>query len=361
MLVENDAVNKRRVIVWGTGHLGKGGLRMTLQHPDLELVGVHGHARDKLGRDAGELIGLPATGVKVTDDVGELLALQADCLLYFASSAFRDAEATADIVPFLEAGTNVSTISHFHLQYPRQGRPEFVEPVAAACARGGSSVLLTGEEPGFAFGQHLFALLSTTGRIDRIDLTELSYVRRYAGADSLRVYGFNEPLDHQPPMMTTDIGQAWHVNTLHGIADFIGLDVHDFTQTWETASFSEDYETAAFGMVAADRTAATRWTVTARLGGAPFLVYHKILRLHEDAAPDWQQPLLGKPGPGVTQQILITGEPNIREEMFRFGGPSATPIIAINAVPWLCTARPGILTQPEVPAHQPRNLRAVRR
>lgn len=352
-------MSKRRVIVWGTGHLGKGGLRMTLEHPDLELVGVHGRARDKVGRDAGELIGLATTGVKVTDDISELLSLKADCLLYFASTAFRDAEATADIVPFLEAGTNVSTISHFQLQYPRHGRPEFVQPIAAACQRGRSSVLLTGEEPGFAFGQHLFALLSTTGRVDRIELTELSYVRRYAGADSLRVYGFNEALDHQPPMITTDIGEAWHVNTLHGIADFIGVDVHSFNQTWETASVDEDYETAAFGIANAGRTAATRWTVSGDLNGIPFLVYRKILRLHEDAAPDWQQPLLGKPGPGVTQQISIIGEPNIREEMFRFGGPSATPIIAINAVPWLCEARPGILTQPEVPAHKPRNVRAA--
>ena len=126
-------MSRHRVIVWGTGHLGKGGLRMMLQHPDLELVGVHGMSPEKLGRDAGDVVGAGKTGVIVTDDLQQLLALEADCLLYFASSAFRDAAATADIVPFLAAGTNVSTISHFHLQYPAHGKAEYVAPVEAAC------------------------------------------------------------------------------------------------------------------------------------------------------------------------------------------------------------------------------------
>jgi 4-hydroxy-tetrahydrodipicolinate reductase len=40
-----------------------------LQHPELELVGLYVHNPDKVGRDAGELIGLDAAGVVATSDV----------------------------------------------------------------------------------------------------------------------------------------------------------------------------------------------------------------------------------------------------------------------------------------------------
>ena len=352
-------MGRKRVIVWGTGHLGASGLRMVLQHPDLELVGVHAWSSEKIGRDAGALAGTGPTGITVTNNIQDLLQLKADCIAYFASSACRDAEAMADILPFLESGTNVSTISHFDLQYPRHGRPQFVEPVERACRTGSASVLLTGEEPGFAFGQHLFALLSTTGRVDRIDMIELAYVRRYAGADSLRMYGFNEDLDYRPPMFKSEVGAVWHVNTLRGIADFVGVTIDAFEESWETATVGDDYETAAFGMASAGKTAATRWTVTGMVKGSPFLVYQKILRLHEEAGKDWPAPILGKAGPGVTQKISVTGSPNIREELHRFGGPSGTPIIAVNAIPFVCSAAPGIILQQNIPTFPPRYLRGA--
>ena len=46
-----------RVVHWGTGNTGRLALRGVLQHPDLELVGLYVHNPDKVGRDAGELIG----------------------------------------------------------------------------------------------------------------------------------------------------------------------------------------------------------------------------------------------------------------------------------------------------------------
>ena len=50
---------KYRVIQWGTGFVGKLALRATLEHPDLELVGLVVRSEDKVGRDAGELVLLP--------------------------------------------------------------------------------------------------------------------------------------------------------------------------------------------------------------------------------------------------------------------------------------------------------------
>jgi hypothetical protein len=47
-----------RVVQWATGNIGTRSLRGVIEHPDLELVGVHVYAPDKVGRDAGGLAGL---------------------------------------------------------------------------------------------------------------------------------------------------------------------------------------------------------------------------------------------------------------------------------------------------------------
>lgn len=100
-----------RVVHCGTGSIGAAALRAILQQPDLELVGHFVSAPDKAGRDSGELVGAAPVGVTATNDWSEVLDLGADCLTYFGNSIGREREAIADLVPFLERGTNVVTFS----------------------------------------------------------------------------------------------------------------------------------------------------------------------------------------------------------------------------------------------------------
>jgi hypothetical protein len=56
----NTASNKRyRVVQWATGNVGSRAMRRTIEHPDLELVGVWVNSAGKVGMDAGELAGYP--------------------------------------------------------------------------------------------------------------------------------------------------------------------------------------------------------------------------------------------------------------------------------------------------------------
>jgi 4-hydroxy-tetrahydrodipicolinate reductase len=348
---------KKRVIAWGSGYLGTHGLRQIIAHPGLELVGMQVWSAGKVGQDAGVLAGGEPIGVIATNDHRALLDLKADCIIYFASTVGRDEDAVAEVVPFLEAGTNVVSISHFDLQYPKYGRPELVDPIVDACARGGSSFLITGEEPGFAFGQHLFTLLSTFGRVDGISIIEMSMVQLYAGRDSLLLYGFNGSPQEKPPMFTDQVGAAWHLATLRGIADFVGVEIDDITQSWDAAASDHPVETAAFGTVDAGRTTGARWTVQAHVGGRPFLTYQKILRLSPDVAPHWPSSALGIE-PGVVHKIEIEGDVAISEEVFRpKRGISATPTIAVNAAPFVCDTVPGVILQQHLPIFPPAAVR----
>ena len=134
-----------RVVHWGTGNTGRLALRGVLQHPDLELVGCYVHTPAKVGRDAGELVGLPPAGVVTTDDVDALLALDADCLCYLGDGIGpRAAGAVEEMSRFLRAGCNVVSTSLNQLVYPKTAAPELFDPLEAACRAGGTSFFNNG-------------------------------------------------------------------------------------------------------------------------------------------------------------------------------------------------------------------------
>ena len=99
-----------RVVQWATGNIGSRSLRHIIEHPGLTLAGVYVTSAAKAGQDAGDLCGLPRTGVAATSDADEILALGADCVLYMPASC--DLDQVCDI---LAAGTNiVTTRGEFH-------------------------------------------------------------------------------------------------------------------------------------------------------------------------------------------------------------------------------------------------------
>ena len=70
-------MNPKRVVVWGTGFVGKMVIPEVVRHPAFELVGVGVHSPEKAGRDVGEICGSGPVGLEATDDVEQLIALGA--------------------------------------------------------------------------------------------------------------------------------------------------------------------------------------------------------------------------------------------------------------------------------------------
>ncbi|MBP1689998.1 MAG: dihydrodipicolinate reductase, N-terminus protein, partial [Deltaproteobacteria bacterium] len=139
-----------RVIQWSTGNVGKLALRGIINHPDLELVGLWVHSPDKVGRDAGDIVGLPPTGIKASNDVAALLALEPDCVSYTATGDLRPSEAIDDMCRILASGANVVATSVVPLVFPPAADPSIVARLQAACDQGGTTCFTSGIDPGFA-------------------------------------------------------------------------------------------------------------------------------------------------------------------------------------------------------------------
>ena len=68
---------KLRVFQFATGNVGSEMVGRIVDHPDLELVGLYCYSPDKVGRDAGEIVGMAPLGVIATGDLADVFRGQA--------------------------------------------------------------------------------------------------------------------------------------------------------------------------------------------------------------------------------------------------------------------------------------------
>ena len=188
-----------RVVVWGTGNVGRPAIRAVAGHRDLELAGVIVANPAKVGKDAGELAGIGPLGVLATDDVEVALADDVDCVVYAATADTRPMEAFGDLDRCLRAGRNVVSTSFYPLLHPASAPKIVLDMVDDACTVGGSSVFVSGIDPGWAL-DILPGLLSGVGAsIREIRVHELFNYALYDAPDVVRdVIGLGGPMDRLP-------------------------------------------------------------------------------------------------------------------------------------------------------------------
>ena len=193
------------------------------------------HSAEKVGRDAGELVGLPPTGVKATNDVDALLALEPDCVSYTATGDLRPSEAIDDMCRILASGANVVATSVVPLVYPPAADPSVVARLEEACdARAARRASRPGSTPGFANDTLPLVL---TGVCERIDELRVMEIVNYATYDQPQVLfetmGFAKPLDHQPILLIPGIlSLAWG-GVVKQLAAGLGVEIDELRETHE--------------------------------------------------------------------------------------------------------------------------------
>ncbi len=131
---------KLRVIQWATGNVGRHAVAAVHEHPDLELIGALVYSDDKAGRDVGEICGIGEIGVVATKDVEEILALDADCVLYNAMGDWNPPAAVGDIRRLLASGKNVVSTAVTALIYPKSCDGPVAEQTGGRVRRGNDVV-----------------------------------------------------------------------------------------------------------------------------------------------------------------------------------------------------------------------------
>jgi len=336
-----------RVVVWGTGNVGRPAIRAVVGHRDLELAGVVVSNPAKVGKDAGELAGLGALGVLATDDVSVALADDVDCVVYAATADTRPMEAYGDLDTCLRAGRNVVSTAFYPLLHPPSAPKVLADMVNDACTAGGSSVFVSGIDPGWAL-DILPGLLSGVGAsIDEIRVHELFNYALYDAPDVVRdVIGLGGPMDHMPQMLQEQSLMMVWAPMVRVLADLLEVELDGITTTVERRPLEKTIEVPGMGTFEEGTLGAFRFEVTGVVAGHPLLVMEHVTRIDDDCAPDWLRPVF----PGGEHRVSISGHPHLTVSVHgtepgepgAAGGGNATAANRIvNAIPAVVAAAPG--------------------
>jgi 2,4-diaminopentanoate dehydrogenase len=326
-----------RVAQWATGTVGAFALRGIIEHPDLELVGVRVFSAAKDGVDAGELCGLPATGVRGTRDNEAILALKPDCVVYMPDSTDTDM-----VCRLLESGSNIVTTRPDFFN-PEALSPALRQRVEAACRTGGTSIHSTGSSPGFITEVVPLALLSVVRRLDFLALEEYANCREGCSEQMLtELMGFGDTPEGFAQRNRQEHASFEHSMTL--LANAVGLPIDKFESSVEFALCTEPTKlhrsTIPAGTVGAQRVALTGFH-----DGEPVMRFRSnwFVTRHIDRpwtlleTDGWQVTVEGDAPLDVTIRL-----PMLVEEDVRASG-KYTAHRPVNVIPYVVAAQPGIV------------------
>jgi 4-hydroxy-tetrahydrodipicolinate reductase len=325
---EHRARDPVRVLLMGTGQMGSGIARLLLDKPDLELVGVY-------ARRSSDLAALVA-------ECRPEVAIQATC------STLADAE--DEIATCLERGVNTLTIAE-EAAWPDAYATAWAERMHGLAVQHGVTLLGTGVNPGFVLDLLVIALTGVCERVESITATRVNDLSPY-GPSVLRSQGVGlTPQEFREELHAgTVVGHVGFPASIGMIAAALGAEVEPVEETREPIVSKVRRETP-FVTVEPGRVAGCRHTATARREGRPF-----IRLIH----PQQVRPELE--GVETGDLIEIAGRPELRiAGSPEIPGGVATIALAVNMVPRVLAAPPGLTSMAElpVPAALPGDLRRI--
>ncbi|UXA08006.1 dihydrodipicolinate reductase [Mycobacterium sp. SMC-2] len=331
-----------RVVQWSTGNIGRRALGVLLDRDDFDVVGVHAFGSDKVGRDAGELADQAPVGVAATGDADALIELRPDCVCYMPRAIDYDL-----VLRMLRAGINVVTTGDF---LTGTHHPAELPALEEAAHRGGATFLGTGFEPGFINVVAGF-LTGACRQVRNVTLVETLDCTTYPVWEVWKVLGFGksprEPVTRIDP--ATQRYGLGYFETLDMIATMLGVELDSKEAFVEPAVLTRDLDLGWVGFTAGT-IGGQRRTYRGLLGGRPVVELAICWTMSNDALdPQWSDP------EGFS--VVIEGTPRV-DATIRFGEPGqdamtvlmdSTAVAAVNAIPFVCDARPGVITPIDLP------------
>ncbi|MBM3482798.1 MAG: hypothetical protein FJX66_05815 [Alphaproteobacteria bacterium] len=341
-MAEQDNGGKRplRMIQFGMGAAGGAIIRLA-RSKGVELVGAIDADPAKLGKDAGELAGIGANGVKVTTP--DALCRRGVADVMFHATRYRPKESADDAIPFLRVGVNFISISG--VSYLPSFDEALARAVDAAAREGGATALGTGLNPGLLLDAIPMLMSSAC---EQITLVHASRVADFSpwGPETINNYGMGLwPNQFEERVASGQI--SLHAEISHSIgmiAHAMGGTMLDFRQE-RLSIVSKTRRVGKVAVIEPGQVCGFRHIATARSSTGPAIKLEHCGVVRPDPAADGVEP---------GTRVRIEGMPNIDVQL---GGElnesrgvyAATVARAVNAMPYVIAAPPGLTNLANLP------------
>ena len=348
-----------KVVQWTSGGVARQAVRAIVSDTRMELVGMFAFSKEKVGQDAGELCGLDPLGLGATDEIEKLIQLAPDVVSY--CPLYPDID---HLVQILEAGINVVTTCNFltgwGLDYnaDRYG-PNPRQRLQEAALRGGASLFGTGINPGHVNYQAC-VMSALCEKVNHLLVSEVVHeITPFLGDPNIAEFGYGQPLDTPGLAERQKKESAVFGDAIEMMASVLGLELEEIRCSADLAPANQDFDTPG-GLIAKGTIAGVRLRWEGIVGGRPMLENRQIWVTGDKAD--------GIEGWGIPKShgyvVDIQGDPIIHNTMIpiprgdlsrmtmeqsQIHGMKITAFPAVNAIPAVCAAEPGIRTYKDLP------------
>jgi hypothetical protein len=156
-----------RVVLYGVGAVGSLIANSLLEKEGIDIVGAVEIAKDKIGKDLGEVLGTKKKlGIKISEDADALLSkINADIAIHATSSFLKDT--FPQIASIVKHGVKVISTCE-ELTYPYYTEPEIAKKLDTLAKKHNVTVLGAGINPGFLMDTLVITLTAVCQKIEKI-------------------------------------------------------------------------------------------------------------------------------------------------------------------------------------------------
>src|SRR4029434_1477262 len=165
-----------KVMPFGLGPIGAAIVKQVATRPGFKIVGGIDIDPAKVGRDLGDVVGLPKRlGVKVSGDAGKALkAAKPDVVMLCTASSIKTVMPQIETIlksktPICATTEELSSPGYTHIKQARQ--------IHAWAKKAKVGVLGTGVNPGFAMDALPIAMTAVCERVDRVSVNRIQDAR----------------------------------------------------------------------------------------------------------------------------------------------------------------------------------------
>jgi 4-hydroxy-tetrahydrodipicolinate reductase len=327
-----------KVVVLGTGQMGSGIIRLLTERPGLSIAGVYGRRAERAGLEVSSAVGLSEPlGLQVDADLANLLArARPDVAIQTTCSRLADAE--SELTTCLASGVDVISIAE-ELAWPAATSPAWAERIDELARKNGVTLLGTGVNPGFVLDLLIVALTGACARVDSITARRVNDLAPY-GPSVLRSQGVGLTPEafRQGIESGSVVGHIGFPQSIGMIASALGWTIERIEETREPI-VSGVLRKTLLAQVEPGCVAGCLHTAVAYEDGHPRIRLEHPQQIHPEAE-------------GVTtgDTIEISGTPPLRiASSPEIPGGTATIALAVNMIPKVLAAAPGLRSMTELP------------
>src|SRR6187397_371983 len=317
-----------RVLQIGLGPIGLGVTRQLVDRQGFQLAGAVDIDPAKIGRDVGELVGSDKPlRLKVTSDIGRAIkACQPDVAVVCTSSSLK--AALPDLETVVRHRVPVVTTTE-EAAYPAPRNRRLAARLDAAARKAGVAVLGTGVNPGFTMDALPIALSAVCERVDRVQAWRVQDARIRRQPFQQKIGAGMTPSEFGRGVEEGRVRHVGFTESIQMIGDALGWRLDRITDVVvpkiATAPVASEFFTVRRGQVAGLVQEGVGYVKGAR---------RITLRL---------EAYLG--APESYDSVLIEGSPRLHSKIEGgVHGDIATASVAVNAIPAIIVAPPGLRT-----------------